>query len=270
MTDIILTQKIRDPREGQEREWYSPFFITDDNEIHINGKLNSENAVNTKNIAAKAVTGNKIYSSNNNDDRPITKNHIKNGEITFEKLDSNTIVKSRIGYSINEETGEYERDNSGQLIPNKLTNLDLGPSSVGFLQMQKFEDETDDSNRPIASSSIQNGAITYGKLYATDDDNNDNNRPVIADNIKNGSITYKKLYGSNNGETQDATKPVKGENIQSASIPLNRLSEPFYQLEKKEGTTDNILHLYPSRHLLNFTTDSHWEDVYDWRDQNQN
>ena len=247
MADIILTQKIRDPREGQERKWYSPFFITDDNEVHINGKLNSKNAVNTKNIATGAVTGDKIYSSNNNEERPITKNHIKNEEVTFEKLDSNTIAKNRINP---EET---------------LSSSDLGPSSVGLSQMQKFEDETDDSERPITSSSIKNGAITKNKIYATA---NDNDRPVIEDNIKNGSITYGKLYGSNEGETQEIKKPIKGENIQYKSIPLNKLSEPFYQLEEKEGTTDNILHLYPDRHLLDFKEYPYWEDVFNWNNPN--
>lgn len=250
MANIILTQKIRDPREGQERKWYSPFFITDDNKVHINGKLNSENAVNTKNIVAGAVTGDKIYSSNNNEERPITKNHIKNEEVTFEKLNSNTIAKDRIN-------------------PAKtLESRDLGPSSVGLLQMQKFEDETDDSERPVTSSSIKNGAITKNKIYATNDDNNDDDRPVFENNIRNGSITYKKLYGSNEEETQDNKKPVKGENIQYKSIPLNKLSEPFYQLEEKEGTTDNILHLYPDRHLSNFKEYPYWEDVFNWNNPN--
>jgi len=250
MANVILTQKIRDPRMGQERKWYSPFFITDDNKVHINGELNSENAVNTKNIATGAVTGNKIYSSQNNDDRPITKNHIKNGEITFEKLDPNTIAKNRIN-------------------PNAtLGSDDLGQGSVGSVQLQNYERDIDDGNRPVTSNSIRNGAITKNKIYAT---SIDDDRPVIENNIKNGSITYKKLYGSNNNEGIEDKKPVRGENIKKASVPLNRLSEPFYQMEQISGNErygNYKLHLYPSSHLTSFEENPHWESVFDWRNQN--
>ena len=147
-TDIILEQKIRNPKEADRvNEWISPFYITADEQVHINGFLSTKDAVTEETIAASAITAEKMYGFNSqdteNDKKPVSQNTIQNGSITARAMYGNRDDETNESL-IPIGTGTIQ-DNA--VIDDKINNISIKKIDEPIVRLYFRGKRKDDSTR---------------------------------------------------------------------------------------------------------------------------
>lgn len=82
----ILTQKIRDPRDGQENSWIDIF------EVKVKNNTDTSPTIYTKSI----ITDENMYKGEINEKRPVSENTIQNGAVTTSKISPEFIGRAEL------------------------------------------------------------------------------------------------------------------------------------------------------------------------------
>jgi len=229
-TDFVLQEKFRNPTPEDTRiednwkwKWATPIKIQRDGTIHLNGLLDTENAVSTKNLKDGAVTTNKI------DDGAVTEDKIDDGAVSKDKIADKAVTLEKLNENIK--------------IPRGY--LDIG--SI----LQESSDDPENKIRPITANTIRKGAIVHSKLFNSGNAEGigiDDQPPVWGENIKDQAITFNHMSNPHGAKpvNEEGKYPISGiAHIQKRSIPLNRLSEPIFTLQKTDTENDEYtLNLY--------------------------
>ena len=138
MANIILQEKIRNPQN--QNDWITPFYVTNDNNIHINGFLATKGAVDTNNIKSNAITADKIpekeIGTSKIADDAITTDKIYPGAVTQDSLDSGAVSTTKIINSavtadkINSSAVTTDKIDNGAVTGVKIQNESITPDHL--------------------------------------------------------------------------------------------------------------------------------------------
>jgi len=158
MANIILKEKIRNPNPQSQDNWITPFYVTDDNNIHINGFLTYDNAVKTNNIDAKAITGPTLDEENN--------------ILVPSKIAENAIIGD-----IYNNNNEYKYNLDNVKIIGNIANNAIQPRNIGKQAVQQHH---------IAKKTIQGGGLDL-------DNDNIADGSILGTKMKDNTITSEKI-----------------------------------------------------------------------------
>ena len=198
MANIILREKIRNP---QNDDWITPFYVTDDNKIHINGFLTTNGAVNTNNINAKAIVGPELDENNN--------------IVVDSKIAENAIIGD-----IYNNNDEYEYNSNDIKIVGNIANNAVQPRNIGKQAIKQYH---------LAKNAIQGGGIN------TDDDNIAD-ASILGVKIKNNDITSTQIAENGiEGDYVDENGIFHQGNIANNAISSRNIKEGAVTKEHLQG-----------------------------------
>lgn len=207
-------------------------------------KMFSNLSVVTTLIADKAITSAKILSDvADNSKRAITKDHIKDGEITVAKL-AGSITGDKL------TAGTITKD---QLADNSVTKDQILDGDV--ISSKILNHATDNSKRAITRNHIQDSEIIEAKLAANavtstkilSDVADDAKRAITTNHIKNAAITSEKLAANavtssvlSQDASVDANRSVGANHIKNKAVTGRAIADNTIQTISLYSYTDPI------------------------------